>query len=55
MLNNVLKYNRNNFSMNNIMISSINQGQNIDFIKNNFSRKFTYTNFMNPNLVYFSF
>ena len=51
--NNALKHNKNNFLMNNVMISSINQEQNINLIKNNFSEKFSYTKFMNPNLVYF--
>jgi hypothetical protein len=49
LFNNALKHNKNNFLMNNVMISSINQEQNINLIKNNFSQKFTYTKFMNPN------
>ena len=53
MINNALKHNKNNFLMNNVMISSINQEQIINLIKNNFGPKFSYTKFMNPNLVYF--
>ena len=53
MINNALKHNKNNFLMNNVMISSINQEQIINLIKNNFGPKFSYSKFMNPNLVYF--
>ena len=50
---NALKHNKNNFLMNNIMISSINQEQNYQLLKQKFLSKITYTKFMNPNLVYF--
>ena len=50
---NALRHNKNNFLMNNIMITSINQELQSQFIKKNFSSKFGYTKFMNPNLIYF--
>ena len=53
MLNNALKQNKNNFLMNNLMITSINQEQNLQLIKNNFLKKFSYNKFINQNFVYF--
>ena len=53
MAENALKHNKNNFLMNNVTITSINQEQNSNLIKNNFSNKFSYNKFINPNFIYF--
>ena len=53
MAENALRHNKNNFLMNNVTITSINQEQNLNLIKNNYSNKFSYNKFINPNFIYF--
>ena len=53
MAENALRHNKNNFLMNNVTITSINQEQNSNLIKNNISNKFNYNKFINPNFIYF--
>ena len=50
---NALKHNKNNFLMNNVLITSINQEQNSNLLKQKFSNKFSYNKFMNPNPIIF--
>ena len=53
MAENALKHNKNNFLLNNVTIASINQEEDLNLIKNDFSNKLSYNKFINPNFIYF--
>ena len=53
MAENALKHNKNNFLLNNVTIASINQEEDFNLIKNDFSNKLSYNKFINPNFIYF--
>ena len=50
---NAIRYNRNNFLMNNVLIASINKEEEASLIREQFKNKISYTKYMNINSLYF--
>ena len=52
-MNNMLRHNKNNFLMNNLLIASINNQEEINILKEQFMNKVSYNKYININALYF--
>ena len=50
---NAIRYNKNNFLMDNLLITSISQENNINILRQNLSKKMNYNKFINMNSLYY--